>query len=118
MKGAVELAHNLRNQVVGANHTGQLHPGDRLPGLRRTARQFAVNPRTVASAYRDLAAEGLVEIRKRTGVFVAPQQLAGSGILEETTRWLSPLARKFGDVFFKPPAEEPAWLAAWTNPHA
>lgn len=61
----------LREHVLGRLHLGVLQPGDRLPSVRHGAREFGVDPRVVLAAYRDLEAEGLVELRARSGVFVA-----------------------------------------------
>ena len=67
---------------------GSLHGGDRLSSIREVARDRAEDPRAVARAYRTLESEGLVEVRERSGVFVAPQARFGGGILEETAEWL------------------------------
>jgi hypothetical protein len=58
------------------------------------AAQFGVDHRTVASAYRRLAREGLVEILERSGVFVAYQERLGEGgnVLGGTARWIQDVA--------------------------
>lgn len=56
--------------------TGNLHPGDGLPSYRGLAMQLMINPNTVAKAYGELTALGLVESRKGLGLFVAePRQV-------------------------------------------
>ena len=50
--------------------SGELTPGDALPSVRALARELRVNPATVVQAYRDLAADGFVEIRHGQGTFV------------------------------------------------
>lgn len=65
------LVAALRQRVVGQLHLGMLRPGDRLPSVRIAAREFGVDARLVLAAYRTLKAEGLVELRTRSGVFVA-----------------------------------------------
>lgn len=83
-----DLTERLRDKIVTALHVGRLHGGDRLPGLRDVARDTGANPRTVAKAYRQLEGEGLVEMRDRSGVYVAQQDHWGGKLLEETGRWL------------------------------
>jgi DNA-binding transcriptional regulator YhcF (GntR family) len=70
-------------------HVGQLRGGDRLPSIRDVGRQQGRNTRTVRAAYTALELEGLVEVRGRSGVFVARQDIAGDEASEETARWLS-----------------------------
>jgi DNA-binding transcriptional regulator YhcF (GntR family) len=82
------LAELLRGRILGGIHTGRLDAGDRLPSYREVADETAVDLRAVARAYRALEAEGLVEVRGRSGVFVAPQERIGGRVLAETARWL------------------------------
>ena len=53
--------------------------GDQLPTVREVVASLAINPNTVARAYRELEAEGLVEGRQGQGTFVV-STLAGSGL--------------------------------------
>ncbi|HFD81203.1 MAG TPA: PLP-dependent aminotransferase family protein [Gammaproteobacteria bacterium] len=48
-------------------------PGDRLPGVRRLARQFGVSISTVVQAQRLLEDEGRIEARPRSGYYVRAQ---------------------------------------------
>lgn len=50
---------------------GSLKPGDRLRSVRELSAELAINPLTVARAYSELEREGLVEMRRGMGVFVA-----------------------------------------------
>lgn len=45
--------------------------GERLPSTREMARRFKIHQNTVSAAFRELAAEGVVEFKKGSGVFVA-----------------------------------------------
>ncbi len=83
-----DLADQLRDRIVSALHTGHLHAGDRLPGIRELTRDTGVDHRVVARAYRLLEAEGLVEVRGRSGVYAAPQERLGTDMLAETARWM------------------------------
>ncbi len=84
-----DLIELLRDRVVGGLHRGTLRGGDRLPGVRETARETGLDPRTVARVYRELEAEGLVEVRGRSGVYVAPQERHDGEMLPETMRWMT-----------------------------
>ncbi len=49
---------------------GELTAGDGLPSVRLLAGQLRINPATVVQAYRELEAEGFVEMRQGAGTFV------------------------------------------------
>jgi len=88
MTGPAALLGRLRDRLVSGLHRGRVHPGDRLMSVRGVADEFGVNPRAVMDAYRVLEAEGLIEIRGRSGAYVAQQERLG-GVLSETSRWLA-----------------------------
>jgi len=48
-----------------------LKPGDALPAVRSLAAELKVNPNTVQHAYRTLVDEGVIEMRRGLGAFVA-----------------------------------------------
>ena len=50
-------------QVKEALRLGLLDVGDQLPTVREVVADFAINPNTVAKAYRELEREGLVDAR-------------------------------------------------------
>lgn len=94
MTGARGIARVLRRRILGWLHQERVNPGDRLPSIRRTAAEMGVDHRTVARAYRELEREGLVEVRERSGVFVAPQDHLGprGDVLGETADWVASVA--------------------------
>jgi DNA-binding transcriptional regulator YhcF (GntR family) len=59
------------NQVKYLVASGRLAPGEELPPIRVLAEQLVVNPNTVARAYRELEAFGVVEKRRTAGTFVS-----------------------------------------------
>ena len=61
----------LRAQVVDEVASGALAAGERLPTVRRLAEDLGVAPGTVARAYRELEASGIIETRGRNGTFVS-----------------------------------------------
>jgi DNA-binding transcriptional regulator YhcF (GntR family) len=89
MPDASELTERIRHQLLGAIHIGELRAGDRLPSIREVARTMGEDQRRVARAYRVLEAEGLVEVRGRSGVYAASQSRVRGGLLEETDEWLA-----------------------------
>jgi GntR family transcriptional regulator len=61
-----QIANDLRTMLVD----GTLAPGTQLPTVRRLAIDLGVHHNTVAGAYRLLADEGWIEMRRRHGVKV------------------------------------------------
>lgn len=51
--------------------SGELPPGGRLPSVRELAESIAVNPNTVQRSYTWLQDQGLLEIKRGIGMFVA-----------------------------------------------
>lgn len=78
----------LRHRIVGLLHAGRLAPGDRLESIRSLSQSSGVDHRVVAEAYRALEAEGLVEIRGSSGVYVS-ELGTGQGLSSERVRWVS-----------------------------
>ena len=64
------LYEQIASRVRLAVASGELTPNDALPSVRALARDLRVNPATVVQAYRDLAADGFVEMRHGQGTFV------------------------------------------------
>lgn len=69
--GARPLFDQLRTQIIEGVRDGRLAPGTRLPTVRDLAGQLSMAVNTVARAYRELEAAGLLETRGRFGTFVA-----------------------------------------------
>jgi len=69
----------LRSQVATAVARGDLPPGTRLGTVRQTAADLGLAVNTVARAYRELEADGVVVTRGRQGTFVR------SGVLDGTS---------------------------------
>ncbi len=62
----LQIVHQVRQAVL----LGFLQPGDRLPLIREVVETLAINPNTVAKAYRQLEQEALVTGRPGQGTFV------------------------------------------------
>lgn len=65
------LFDQLRLAVIDAVRAGTLPAGTRLPTVRELADQLGLAANTVARAYRELEAAGVVQTRGRLGTFVA-----------------------------------------------
>jgi GntR family transcriptional regulator len=80
-------------QVKEALRLGTIEVGDQLPTVREVVADLAINPNTVAKAYRDLEREGLVVARQGRGTFVASTLASASlhhhdELRAELERWL------------------------------
>lgn len=62
-------------QVKRGIAAGALRPGDALPSLRQMATRLRINPLTVAKAYRELEASGVVVTEQGRGTFVTSRTL-------------------------------------------
>ncbi|HEY0876678.1 MAG TPA: AroM family protein [Vicinamibacterales bacterium] len=65
-KGVDTLADHLRAHYA----LGLIGPGDRIPSVRRLARQLRISPTTVADWYRQLHAEGVLTSKKGSGTYL------------------------------------------------
>ena len=50
--------------------SGSVRPGERVPSVRELSKQLAINPNTVARAYRQLQDEGVLETVRGLGLRV------------------------------------------------
>lgn len=105
----------LRRYVLGRLHVGALDPGARLPSIRRLAKESGVDHRRVADAYRTLAAEGLVEIREGSGVYVSGADREQS-VRAEEDRWMRDLMYSAWGRRITPSALRSVVAAATTRP--
>ncbi|MEO8634769.1 MAG: GntR family transcriptional regulator [Gemmatimonadales bacterium] len=83
-----QIAARLRIAIAA----GELVAGEGLPSVRQLASQLRINPATVAQAYRDLEADGFVEMRQGAGTFVS--DVAQEGRQQERRRHAVHLVRK------------------------
>ena len=73
-------------QVKEALRLGLLDVGDQLPTVREVVATTAINPNTVAKAYRELERDGLVSATPGRGTFVSSTLAADSLEHHETLR--------------------------------
>lgn len=66
------ISQQLRNQI----RSGSYRAGERLPSVRRLSQVFGVSINTVVQCFRQLEIDGIIDIRPRSGVFVASASAA------------------------------------------
>lgn len=70
-------------QVKQALQVGILQPGDQLPTIKEVVAHIAINPNTVAKAYRELETRGLAEGRTGSGTYVKQRPAGPSPQIQE-----------------------------------
>ena len=108
-----DIATLLRRRILTGLRTRALAPGARLPSTRDLAAQVGSDPRVVLAAYRQLAEEGMVELRPRSGIYLAP----GAAALAAATpaaSWLVEVLRD-GIEHEVPAPALGAWLSRATG---
>jgi len=83
------------NHVQAAISLGRLGEGDQLPTMRALHLKLNVNPNTVAKAYRELEAAGLIATHQGSGCFVAPGTQAPRLSAKEKKAKLRELTARF-----------------------
>ncbi|HEV8379995.1 MAG TPA: GntR family transcriptional regulator [Gemmatimonadales bacterium] len=91
-RSPVPLYAQIAERVRLAIATGALGSADALPSVRQLASELRVNPATVIQAYRELEAQGFVEIRHGAGTFV--RELAPGRRARERSHQAAALVRK------------------------
>ncbi|MBV9108929.1 MAG: PAS domain S-box protein, partial [Gemmatimonadetes bacterium] len=111
--GRGEFAARLRAGIAAGVHTGHLRAGDRLPSIREAAQLSETDHRVVSSAYQRLAADGLVEVRNRRGVVIAPLPRPHGPELNETAEWLARVLEEASELQVRVP-HLPDLVRRWT----
>ena len=86
----------VRSQLAAQIAGGTLVPGTRLPSVRQLAQDLGLAVNTVARAYRELEAAGLVETRGRGGTVVSAGSDGTKVRVVEAAREYAALARGHG----------------------
>lgn len=69
-QNGLAIYDQIVRQIKFAIASEAVLPGELVPSVRELARQIAVNPNTVARAYRELQAEGVLETVRGMGLAV------------------------------------------------
>ena len=67
----VPVYEQVARQIVSAVASGGLEAGQMIPSVREMAKDLAINPNTVARAYRQLQDESILETVRGSGIAVA-----------------------------------------------
>jgi GntR family transcriptional regulator len=71
VRNGLAVYDQIVRQVKFAVAEGALRTGELVPSVRELARELAINPNTVARAYRQLQDDGIVEPVRGTGLAIA-----------------------------------------------
>lgn len=72
-RSGVPIYLQIVEQIRSAAATGVLQEGETLPSVRDLAVELAVNPNTVARAYRELQRDGVISVARGSGTRVSPR---------------------------------------------
>ena len=89
LHSGVPVYRQIIDQVLAGMAAGALAGGDQLPTVRQVAVDLAINPNTVARAYRELEIRGALETQQGSGTFVSHQKVKRDQV--ERRRQLSQL---------------------------
>ncbi|HVJ83418.1 MAG TPA: GntR family transcriptional regulator [Planctomycetia bacterium] len=82
----VPIYDQIVRQVTFAVARGAVRPGEAIPSVRELAGRLAVNPNTVARAYRDLQTSGVLAPVRGLGMEIAAG--AAKGCRERRGQWI------------------------------
>lgn len=111
------LYQRIANHVRELIASEQLQPGERLPAERDLARMLGVSRVPIREAMRTLAAQGLIEIRRGQGMYVAHS--AVDATVDQLTNALLKQRDLLAELFAVRRLLEPAsaqWAAARRDP--
>lgn len=66
----IPIYQQLRDRIISLIIEGELQEGEAVPSVRQVSSDYRINHLTVAKAYQELMAEGLLEKRRGIGMFV------------------------------------------------
>src|SRR5256885_9749242 len=78
----IQIYQQIRLSII----SGALRPGVRLPSTRDLTRQLGVSRNTIVYAFDRLVAEGYLEGRRGSGIYVAELQLTPAAQIVESHR--------------------------------
>lgn len=95
---SVALYEQLRLHIIEQADQGKIAPGTRLPAVRNLAGVLGVAPHTVARAYKELEAAGVVATKGRNGTVVCARDERW-GALSEAAADYAAAAKSQGATF-------------------
>jgi len=95
-RSSVPPFEQVRVNLLDQASTGTLAAGARLPTVRQLATELGVAANTVARAYRELEADGIIETRGRNGTFVSARGDVASQQAQLAARAYADRVRQLG----------------------
>lgn len=89
LSGPTPPYEQIREQLTAYIRSGELEGGRKLPSIRQLAGDLRIAPGTVARAYRELEAAGLIDSGRTTGTRVRPGQQSDPGLRESASRFVT-----------------------------
>lgn len=86
----------LKTQVLQRIAEGDLIVGSKLPTVRALATGLGIAPNTVARAYRELEADGIIETRGRNGTLVKASADEPAGLAQLAAQEYAARVRELG----------------------
>jgi GntR family transcriptional regulator len=70
-RSSTPIYQQIVDQIKEAVARKVLQPGDKLPSVRELSAMITINPNTIAKAYQELEREGVLEVLRGRGTFIA-----------------------------------------------
>ena len=92
----------VRSQIAALTASGELVAGQKLPTVRQLAADLGLAANTVARAYRELEADGVISTQGRRGTFIrsslldVPDGATRRGDAQDAAAALAATARRLG----------------------
>ena len=88
--GYSPLYRQLESEIIQLICRGILKPGQALPPSRELAQSLQINRKTVVATYEELSAQGWVETRERSGVYVSSDlpDTSARTINQNSKKWI------------------------------
>jgi len=74
LSGGVPIYRQIIRQIEHAVLSDKLKAGERLPTIRSLAAELEINPNTIAKAYGELEARGILTTQVGSGTYVSDRQ--------------------------------------------
>ena len=107
-EGAAPPFEQLKAQVLAGIADGSLIAGTKLPAVRVLAADLGIAPNTVARAYRELEADGILETRGRNGTVISAKSDDTAALGQLAAQAYADRIRELG----LPPKAALAWARA------
>ena len=98
------IYQQVADEIMGLIARGELREGQPLPPVRQLAGDLGVNLNTIATAYRELQAQGLISIRHGSGAVVLPRDATRKMTASDKDDLRKPLRK--GDFLSRDPREK------------